>query len=174
MYGPHADGALQIGSTAYEVIKHNACPVLLMPATSTLNYFLKTMYATRPYSGSMAALNFVKCLMWDNAIVEIFLFAPLSEAQGRSINWLLHTEASEALKTINAEWNSHLTPHGVPLAHELMMTVQHSGADLLVLTPSLARENRLGYVAPEIRDLLKNPLFPVLYLMNSTLHYKHA
>jgi nucleotide-binding universal stress UspA family protein len=173
MYGRCADSALLVGSTVYQVIKQNACPVLLLPATGIRNCFRKTLYATRPYSGSMALLKFVKCLLPDNAAIEILPYAQTGE-QSRSLCSMLAEEASEALADVSLEWNDKWTQLKPSLAHGLMMASQWSEADLLVLTPSLGQVNRLGYVDPEIKDILKNPMLPILYLMNTTLHHKLA
>jgi nucleotide-binding universal stress UspA family protein len=156
-----------IGTTAYSITKFSSCPVLLIPASVSSGEFRKALFALRPAAGMMNLVKLTRLLLADNASVEIQPHQYRMQGYSKNICRMIE-ETGDKPDGIEIEWTARWGS-GEAIAQETVSASRCIKADLLVLTPSLGRMSRIGFVDPEVQQILNTADVPILYLMNCQL-----
>ena len=155
-----------LGSTTYKLVKHAACPVLVVPEHCCQTSFSNALFPFRPVSGAMHLLHICQIFMAGGAVINLQPFADNHEERNINLCRLLVEEAMEVLDKIQIDWPAPWCGKPLHLADCIADVYKQCNADLLVLPPSLADKNSVGYMDPQIRHLIASLAVPFLYLCN--------
>lgn len=153
-----------IGSTAYYVIKHANCPVLIVPEGSKWPGFTNILFPLRTSFGSYKRYEFIRALgSGQGASLEIFgLSIDRDPIEGHALE-LMRNRLNAGNRKVAFNLSLHHSEQK-NISKEVLDRADRIQADLVVLSPAVDVVNKQFFVGPFSQRILHQAKVPVLYV----------
>lgn len=156
-----------VGSTTYQLLKHANCPLLVMPRKCYATRFSRVLFPFRPVTGTLDWLSFCELLTDTGGIMHLLPFEFGEQAGWRNMSKALVEDASTPIRSRRWQWVTTGNSKTGKIGEETVAAIRETDADLLVVPPSLAARNAVGYIDPLLRQMITATEIPILYLCNA-------
>lgn len=161
--GTHGESGYRnrhIGSTAYIVIKHSDCPVLLIPPTKKFSIFKRVLFPIRPMKEALFVYDILCHFLSPGAKLEIAGLVHESKEKTKILDTLvneIHDKLDSERISTHTSWLQ-----GNFIAENISEAVNQFKSDLLVITSALDITTKSFFVGPHTQNILNTTRIPVL------------
>jgi nucleotide-binding universal stress UspA family protein len=163
-HGASGHRDLFIGSNSYFVIKHAACPVLIIPEGKKWTGFNKVLFPVRPALGALHKYRFINALIKNKSnsgMLEIFGISLDSKQQDVNLITEMTRELND--KTNGAALNFSVSfSYGKNVAEEVLEKADKMNADLIVISSTVDVANKQFFIGPFSQRIINHAKIPVL------------
>jgi nucleotide-binding universal stress UspA family protein len=150
-----------MGSTAYNVIKYSACPVLTIPPKRKITSFKKVLFPIRPVAGALLPYSIACHFLPKNAELDILGLSYLRIERETTVLDKIVDEIRDQLENerinVNTTWG-----HGMSIANDIIQYAQQSNPDLIVVTSALDAIPKSNFIGPHAQKVIHASKVPIL------------
>jgi len=162
-YGASGYRSGSIGYTAYSVIKHAMCPVLIIPSNKKWLHFKKPIYAVRPVATALRHLELLSEFLEPNANVNIFGIYPQGETENfYDLNHLVSKTQPAVNSNIKLKLSVCETSNAIP--QNILSEAGKNQSDLIVISPATDLSTKAFYIGPNTHYIIQNAKIPLLII----------
>jgi nucleotide-binding universal stress UspA family protein len=150
-----------IGTTAYNVIKYAACPVLTIPPKRRFTSFRKVLFPIRPVSGAMSPYYVASPFLAPGSMVDVLGLSYLNIEKETTLLDKIVREIGDVVTddkvNMKTFWGS-----GHSIANDILEFAQQNNSDLIVLTNALDAIPKSNFIGPYAQKVIHSSKVPLL------------
>jgi nucleotide-binding universal stress UspA family protein len=149
-----------IGSNAYNVIKHAACPVLSIPPKKKVTAFHKALFPIRAAPGALKYYNVACHFIQSGSLLQVLGLSYLTMEKTGVLDKLID-EIREQLDsdkiTTSVAW-----ANGSAISENIFHYAKYNHTELVVLTSAIDAITKPNYIGPHTQRLINTCHLPLL------------
>lgn len=150
-----------IGSNAYGVIKHAACPVLIIPPKRKFISFKKPLFPVRPVTGALVRFDVVSQFLSKNAFMDVLgLSYRMLEKESGILDKLIY-EIEDGLQLSGTKARPAWNKSNI-ISEDVLQSAVENDSDLIVVTSALDVTTKPNFIGPHSQKIINCSRVPVL------------